>query len=168
MGHFSAKHGTGKAMYEITVQGAPSTDLTARFPSVTLLSTPVATILSRHVFDAAEIDDLMERLRSIGVTPLEVLADPGGDARTTRAREMRDLVGGDAPAKSRPGGAYYEFRVEGQLGESMLQYLQWPARLEEQRTVVRVLATPAEFQVILAELTGSDVQIDHFICRQAS
>jgi len=168
MGDFRAKHENAEAVYEITVHGAPPPNLTARFPSVSLHSTPMATILSRHVVDAAEIDGLMERLRSVGVTPLEVLVGPGDDPVRTRAREMRDLVHGvDHPPKPRQG-AYYEFRIEGRLGESILRYLQWPARLEGQRTVVRVLATPADLQVILGELAVGDVQIDHFICRQAS
>ena len=61
-------------MYEITLRGTPPASLTARFPAITLYSEPASTILSRRVADSAEVDELIERLRSLGITPPEVRA----------------------------------------------------------------------------------------------
>ena len=127
-------------MYEITLQGAPPANLTARFPAITVHSEPAATILSRRVADPAEVDELIERLRSLGITPLEVHA-------TSRN---------------------YEFRIAGQLGESTLRSMQWTARLDQERTVMHVSATPAELRVILEQLANSGIRIDHVIRHQAA
>lgn len=125
-------------MYEITLRGTPPASLTARFPAITLYSEPASTILSRRVADAAEVDELIERLRSLGITPLEVRA-------TSRN---------------------FEFRIEGRLGESTLRSMQWTARLDQERTVMRVSATPAELRVILEELVNGGNRIDHVIRHQ--
>jgi hypothetical protein len=123
------------AVYEITLRGAPPANLAARFPSVTLYCAPTATVLSRRVVDPLEIDELVERLRSLGIAPLEVRASAGN----------------------------YEFRIEGRLSDSTLRSMQWAARLDEERTVMLVRATHAELQKILNELADSGIDIDHLI-----
>jgi hypothetical protein len=125
------------AVYEITLCGAPPASLTARFPAITWHSAPAATILSRRDADPADVDVLIEHLRSVGITPLEV------------------------HASSRS----YEFRIEGRLSDSTLRYMQWAARLDQERTVMRVAATPTELRMILHELANSGIRIDHFVCR---
>jgi hypothetical protein len=122
-------------VYEITLRGTPPAGLAARFPSVTLCSAPTATVLSRHVVDPLEIDELVEKLRSLGIAPLEVRASPG----------------------------HYEFRIEGRLSESTLRYMRWAARLDQERTVMLVSATQAELRMILHELTDSGIGIDHLV-----
>jgi hypothetical protein len=128
------------AVYEITLRGTPPAGLTARFPSMTLHSMPVVTVLFRRVVDPTEIDGLIDRLRSIGIAPLEMHA-------------------------STP---YYEFWIEGRLGESILRSMRWAARFEQERTVVRVFAAPGDLQLILDELAGSGIEIDHLIRRHAA
>lgn len=127
-------------MYEITLRGAPPASLTARFRPISLSPVPGATILSRRVTDSAEVNELIERLRSLGITPLEVHASSDS----------------------------YEFRIEGELGDSTLHYMQWAARLDQERTVMRVPATQEELRVILEELANSGIQIDHVIRRHAA
>ena len=127
-------------VYEITLRGAPPASLTARFPAITLHSAPAATILSRRDANTADVDVLIERLQSVGITPLEV------------------------HASSRS----YEFRIEGRLGEATLRSMQLAARLDQERTVMRVSATPAELRVILEELVNSGNRIDHVIRHQAA
>jgi hypothetical protein len=126
-------------VYEITMRGAPPLGLTARFPAITLHSTPAATVLSKQISDPAEVDQLTERLRSLGIAPVEVRASP----------------------------RHYEFRIEGRLGRSILRYLRWAFRLEKERTVVRV-ATQRELRMILEQLAESGIQIDHCIRRSAA
>jgi hypothetical protein len=103
-------------------------------------SAPATTILSRRVADPAEVDELIERLRALGITPLEVHATSHD----------------------------YEFRIEGRLAESTLRSMQWTARLDQERTVMRVSATPAVLRVILEELANSGIRIDHVIRHQAA
>jgi hypothetical protein len=128
------------AVYEITLRGAPPAGLTARFPSIVLYVLPAVTVLSRRVVDATEVDSLIERLRSIGITPLEMHASSFD----------------------------YEFRIEGRLGDSTLRSMQWAARFEEERTMMRVMATAGDLQLILEELADSGMGIDHLIRRGAS
>jgi hypothetical protein len=39
----------------------------------------------------------------------------------------------------------------------------WAARIDQERTVLRVSATPSDLQSILDELTDNGVEIDHLI-----
>lgn len=122
-------------MYEITLRGTPPASLAARFPSATLYSAPPATVLSRRIVDPLEIDELVEKLRSLGITPLEVHVS---------CRR-------------------YEFRIEGRLTDATLHSMQWAARLDRERTVMVVPATPAELRMILNELADTGIEIDHLI-----
>jgi hypothetical protein len=133
-------HDEGWAVYEITLKGAPPAGLTTRFPALMLYSVPAATVLSRRVIDPAEVEGLIEHLRSIGITPLEI----------------------------RASSPYYEFRIEGRLGDSIVRYMRWSARFEPERTVMRVSTSGKQLQLILDELAESGIGIDHLIRRQAA
>jgi len=41
--------------------------------------------------------------------------------------------------------------------------MQWTARLDQERTVMRVSATPPELRAILNELAESGMRIDHLV-----
>jgi hypothetical protein len=123
------------AVYQITLHSAPPAALTSMFPAITLHPTPPTTILSRRGAELADVDRLIERLRSLGITPLEVHAS------------SRNC----------------EFRIEGLLGESALRYMEWTARLDQERTIIRVAAAPVELQMILKELVKVGIRIDHII-----
>ena len=122
-------------MYELTTCGAPPSRLRTRFPAIMWHSAPTVTVLSRRMADATDVDWLIERLRSLGITPLEVHAS---------SRSC-------------------EFRIEGQLSDSTLHSMQWTAHLDQERTVMRVSATPPELRVLLHELTESGVRLDHLV-----
>ncbi|HJV14061.1 MAG TPA: hypothetical protein VJ625_09225 [Propionibacteriaceae bacterium] len=127
-------------VYEITLHSPPPSNLPARFSTITLQPAPTVTVLSKRVADPVEVDWLTERLRSLGITPLEVRASLGR----------------------------YEFRIQGRLGRSILRYLQWAWRFEQERTVVRVSATPEELREILEQLAGSGLQVDRCVrCKAA-
>jgi hypothetical protein len=127
-------------VYQITLHSAPPQDLPAMFPTITLQSAPTVTVLSKLRADPADVNRLTERLRSLGITPLEVHTAFG----------------------------HYEFRIQGQLGRSSLRYLQWSSRLEQGRTVVQVEATPRELRSILEQLVSSGVQIDRCLRSKAA
>ena len=122
-------------MYEITTCSAPPARLRTRFPAIMWHSAPTVTVLSRRTADAADVDWLIERLRSLGITPLEVHAS---------SRSC-------------------EFRIEGELSDTTLRYMQWTAHLDQERTVMRVSATPPELRAILNELAESGMRIDHLV-----
>jgi hypothetical protein len=123
------------AVYQVTLHSAPPAALISKFPAITLHATPPTTILSRRGAELADVDRLIERLRSLGITPLEVHAS------------SRNC----------------EFRIEGLLGESALHYMEWAVRLDQERTIIRVAAAPAELQMILKELAKMGIGIDHII-----
>ena len=75
------------------------------------------------------------RLRSLGITPLEV------HASSDRC----------------------EFRIEGRLGNSTLRYMQWAVWVDQERTVIRVSVTQLALRMILEELANSCIQVDHCI-----
>ena len=106
-----------------------------RVPGDHLHATPPTTILSRRAAELADVDRLIERLRSLGITPLEVHAS------------SRNC----------------EFRIEGLLGESALRYMEWAVRLDQERTIVPVAAAPVELQMIFKELAKVGIGIDHII-----
>ena len=122
-------------MYEITLRGAPPRGLIARFPAISVLTEPPATVLFKHVTDPAQVDELTERLRTLGITPLEVRTSSG----------------------------HYELRIEGRLGRSILGYLQWASRLEPERAVVRVVATQRELRMILEQLAQGGTEIERCV-----
>ena len=49
-----------------------------------------------------------------------------------------------------------------------VRYLRWAARFEPERTVIRVLNTGEQLQLILDELADCGTGIDHLIRRQAA
>ena len=122
-------------MYEIILRGAPPPALIARLPAITVLTEPPATVLFKDVADPAEVDELTERLRTLGITPLEVRASAG----------------------------HYELRIEGRLGRSILGYLQWDSRPEPERAVVRVVATQHELRMILEQLAQSGTEMERCV-----
>ena len=122
-------------MYEIILRGAPPRALIARFPAITVLTEPPATVLFKQISDPAEVDELTERLRTLGITPLEVRAFSG----------------------------HYELRIEGRLGRSILGFLQWDSRLEPERAVVRVVATQQELRMILEQLAQGGTEIERCV-----
>jgi hypothetical protein len=109
--------------------------LTAGSPAISLDSVPAATVLSKEISDPAEVDEFSERLRSLGITPLEV----------------------------RTSSRHYEFWIEGRLGSSILRYLQWASRFEPERTVLRMRGAQRELRMILEQLAESGCQIDSCI-----
>jgi hypothetical protein len=122
-------------VYEITTCSAPPARLRTMFPAIMWHSAPTVTVLSRLTADAADVDWLIERLRSLGITPLEVHAS---------SRSC-------------------EFRIEGELSDTTLRSMQWTAHLDQERTVMRVSATPPELHAILNEMAESGIRIDHLV-----
>jgi hypothetical protein len=122
-------------VYEIILRGTPARALIARLPAIAVLTEPPATVLFKHVTDPAEVDELTERLRTLGITPIEVRASAG----------------------------HYELRIEGRLGRSILGYLQWDSRLELERAVVRVVATQHELRMILEQLARSGIEMERCV-----
>ena len=127
-------------MYEITLRSALPLTLTARFPGTAVHLVSTVTILYRRVADSAEVDELMERLRSLGIAPLEL---------HTSSRCC-------------------EFRIDGLLGNTILRSIDWEAWPLPERTVLVVSATVDELRAILSELAANEIGIDHFISHSAA
>ena len=95
------------------------------------------------------------------------LSSRGRSGRDRRAYEQLRAIG-ITPVEMRASFPHCEVRVEGRLGDSIVRYMRWSARFEPERTVIRVLTTGEQLQLIVDELVDSGTGIDHLIRRQAA
>jgi|SRR5215203_625781 len=63
--------------YEIRISGTVGSDVAAEFGDVQVVATGVSTVLSGDLADQAALLGLLARLRSLGLTVLEVRHVPG-------------------------------------------------------------------------------------------
>ena len=122
--------------YDVQLRGCPADALWVNFPAARVHTTAPQTALRRES-DPAELDALLQRLRSVGL----VLVD------------VHRIAGPPAPS-------VYEVRVKGVLGESLLQYLHWPHYVVPAETRVRIQAAAVDLLGFLAGCTAAGVGIE--------
>lgn len=61
-----------RAVYEIRLQGGSAAHLRRQFPTALVVTTRTETVLRREIEAPAELDDLVARLLSMGLTLIEV------------------------------------------------------------------------------------------------
>jgi hypothetical protein len=128
--------------YEIRLQGAPPPlTLHEQFPSIEMLTRRPETLLFRRVDDLAELDALLDQILSMGLVLTEVHELP-----VTSIARPEGHHGSDAS----PQTGWYEVRVEGELGEPLLRYLNWSHRVVPEQTYMKVEATSSELDAILS------------------
>jgi hypothetical protein len=130
------------ATYEIRLQARPPTWLRERFGTLKMGRAPAQTALFRRVESSHELDVLLARLSSLGLTLAEV-----HEQHLPAARD------GDADSGQQPFG--YEVRVDGRLGDAFLNFLHWRHCTVPEQTTVRVDARPKDVLQLLA--TCSDL-----------
>jgi hypothetical protein len=129
-------------VYDIHLRSRPPESLRTRFPRARVETVPAQTALLGRVSEPDQLDDLLDKVRSVGL----VLADVHRLASTTQ----RD----GAPSET------YEVRVEGELGDRLLRYLRWPHYVVPEQTVVRIAAAPANLQRCLQSCTEAGAGIE--------
>ncbi|NPD06103.1 hypothetical protein HN031_15595 [Nocardioides sp. zg-1308] len=125
------------ATYEIRLQGRPPSWLRDRFGMMRTSPAPAQTVLFRRVDSPRDLDVLLSRLTSLGLTLAEVHEhQPSG-------------VPADASGRTN-GPCSYEVRVDGRLGESFLTFLSWRHCVVPEQTSVLVEARPEDVLQLLA------------------
>lgn len=127
-------------VYDIQLRARPPASLQESFPRVRVETVPAQTALRGRVSEPGQLDDLLDKVRSVGL----VLADVH---RLSSTRQP-----------GRPDSETYEVRVEGELGERLLRYLRWPHYVVPEQTVVRIAAAPASLQSYLQSCTGAGIE----------
>ena len=129
------------ATYEIRLQARPPSWLRERFDTLKVGRAPAQTALFRRVESSDELDVLLARLSSLGLTLAEV-----HEQQLPAARD-------DGGSPEKPFG--YEVRVDGRLGDTFLNFLRWRHCTVPEQTTVRVDARPHDVLQLLA--TCSDL-----------
>jgi hypothetical protein len=126
-----------EALYDVHLACRPPDDLRTRFPSMTVRSMSAQTALRQRVNEPRQLDDLLEKVFSVGLVLTDVHRLPPSS-----------------------GLATYEVRVAGELGEPLLRYLRWFHYTVPEQTLVRLTAAQADLHGFLRACTDSGVRIE--------
>jgi hypothetical protein len=131
-----------EVVYDIQLHRRPPDALRSQFPTMALRSTGAQTALRRQVGDLGQLDDLLQKLSSVGVVLTDIHRLPP---------TARDRVA---------GAVTYEVRVAGELGDSLLRYLSWPHCVVPEQTHVRLAAGQGELHRFLQACTDCGTGIE--------
>ena len=126
-----------EALYDVHLAQRPPDDLRTRFPSMTIRRMRAQTALRQRVNEPRQLDDLLEKVFSVGLVLTDVHRMPPS-----------------------AGLATYEVRVAGELGEPLLRYLRWFHYTVPEQTLVRLTAAQADLHGFLRACTDSGVRIE--------
>ena len=121
--------------YEVDLVGAAPAALRAAFPNAVVRCT-TETVLRAEVKQGTELDILLDKLLSMGLILTELHerpTEPGSEEQQHPPRSKGSVM----------TTRMYDVRVEGELGEPLLRYLDCPHHVEPTRTVVRLDAVTA-------------------------
>jgi hypothetical protein len=125
------------ATYEIRLQATPPGWLRDRFDTLRTSPAPTQTALFRRVESSHELDVLLSRLASLGLTLAEV-------------HEQRLPRDPGSTSADRHTPCSYEVRVDGRMGESFLTFLRWRHCVVPEQTSVLVEARLEDVLELLA------------------
>jgi hypothetical protein len=135
-------------VYDVHLCRRPADSLWARYPAVAVHTTGAQTALRRRVSEPAQLDALLQRLRSVGLVLMDV-------------RRVSSVA---TPTPSAPDsvgrGEVYEVRVNGELGKPLLRYLNWPHYVVPGQTMVRIDAASADLLRFLEACTDAGASIE--------
>jgi hypothetical protein len=130
-----------EAVFEVQLRRRPDASLWSQYPAVAVQTTEPVTAL-RSVSGPEQLDELLQRLRSVGLVLMDV-------HRATSAA--------DDPLGHR---AVHEVRVRGVLGEALLRYLRWPHYVIPAETRLRITMAPADLLAFLQACTAAGAGIE--------
>ncbi len=138
-------HTGPECVYDVHLRRRPPETLWVRYPAVAVHTTGSQTALRRRVTGQAQLDTLLQRLRSVGLVLMEVRRV--ADVATQSTETVRS-------------GVVYDVRVDGELGEPLLRYLNWPHYTVPGQTMVRIDAAAADLHRFLEACTEAGVSIE--------
>jgi hypothetical protein len=132
----------GSATYEIHLQGTPSEALGARFSFTRVRRRPAQTVLMRRVTSQDELAALLERVLALGLVLNEV-------------HELRlgSKLQHEAPSEAgqRTVSRAYEVRIDGQLDNTLLRFLQWRHQHLPEQAALTLKGTPEQVYAFLSD-----------------
>ena len=126
-----------QVLYDVHLGRRPPEHLQSRFPAMTVRTTTSQTALRQRIMEPRQLDDLLDKLFSVGLVLTDVHRLP-----------------------TSAGLATYEVRVAGELGEPLLRHLRWFHYTVPEQTLVRLPAAPADLHRFLRECTDSGARIE--------
>lgn len=139
--------GSVERPYELGFDGDVLAMVQQFCPHAQVITGPVSTILWHRLRRVDELDDLLDSLVNMGITPSEVHESSGGVHRG-----LDPVVGHGGPGGG-PRTTYCEVRFRGQLGDRTLQYLGWSHRVVK-TTVVRLRASDEGLRTLVGQVAG--------------
>ncbi len=136
-----------EVLYDVHLARRPPDYLRSRFPSMTVRSTGAQTALRERVEEPKQLDDLLEKVFSVGLVLTDVHRLPPSD---------RGRIGTGEDI----GLATYEVRIAGELGKPLLRYLRWFHYTIPEQTLVRLTAASADLNRFLRACTDSGARIE--------
>jgi hypothetical protein len=128
-----------EVVYDIELRRGLPDALRSQFPGMAVRTCVPETALRQRVCEPAQLNALLHKLSSVGVVLTDV-------HRVTPVAQT--------------GGATYEVRVAGELGQSLLHYLSWPHTLVPARTQVRLALGSDDLRRFLRACTDSGAGIE--------
>lgn len=118
-------HEPDEAVYDIRLGCRPPQALRAQCSFGPMRTAGAQTALVGEVREPAQLDNLLEKLFSVGLV-------------------VDDIHRVAGPSTAEGDGATYEVRVEGEIGPSLLSYLSWRHHIVPEQTLVRIAAGSAD------------------------
>jgi len=128
-----------EVVYDIELRRGLPDAVRSQFPGMWVRTCVPETALRRRVGEPAQLNALLHKLSSVGVVLTDVHR---------------------VPPVPQAGGATYEVRVAGELGQSLLRYLSWPHAVVPERTQVRLALGSADLRRFLRACTDSGAGIE--------
>jgi hypothetical protein len=135
------------ATYEIRLQARPPGWLREEFGSLKVGQAPAQTALFRQVESTHELDVLLSRLNSLGLTLAEV-------------HEQQPPPGMDDQSDSGKQPSGYEVRVDGRLSKAFLNFLRWRHCPVPEQTSVEVHAAPRDVLQLVARCSDLGLGVE--------
>ena len=135
------------ATYEIRLQTRPPGWLREEYESLEIRQAPAQTALYSRVESSQELDVLLDRLSSLGLTLAEV-------------HERHVLPGVDDPSGPETHSSGYEVRVDGRLSKAFLHFLRWRHCPVPEQTAVKVHAAPRDVLQLFARCSDLGLGVE--------
>ena len=143
MEHRTESETVPKPVYDVLLGSRPPESLRDEFPTMSIQVTGAQTALRRRLSGPSQLDALLENLCALGVRLLEVHRLPGPVSQEQT----------------------YEVRVDGEVGEPLLQHLSWSHQVVPEQTRVRFAAASNDLHQFLRACTerGASIQRVHMV-----
>lgn len=153
---------TDAATYEIRVQGEFPAELLQRHPHLEVHTTTTETVLHRDLSDLAVLDELLDKLQSLGLALCELREAPIRNAATALTpQEVVSTIGREEHAPTElQRRRCYEVHVKSRTGPALLQSIPWSHRIQGRLSILRARGSSAGLAELVQSLTVHEVTVE--------